>query len=488
MGFAQTHQGILPWTPKFSLWFSQRVARNIDEPWWGVGQSPTVFSQNHSPKAPPEPVSVIRCSRAALTPDGRSGSRLVMKRKPITMLFLFATACTTAPAAGPTARPVPSVDESAAAVPIVTGTRGDVVWQASAATLRRIAPPGQTVELPSGAEVSGIEVGYEGTIFASDRSAGRIYAVREGVAKAIAEGIPTPGPMVLYGSRLIVGAADGLYAVSLKTDQPLPDGSPDWAVLRPHERLIETAPVVGLALDHVGYFVVRTTDPPQLLRIADLQHVSELDLPIAGAGPIGFDEETRTLEVDGTTHDYVTLVGEDPDVWKERDARAMRPFETNGVILSGGEYWPNVGDQPTKYPDDVLWGFYPEEGVVFEGEASPATPTPAATACAEIAYGRLQEWVASAPPEFFEAVRRGTSNRFYLWVNDYSQADDPFPKPMRMNKFWYWERKPAVIGRVPGYWKWESTVTQKGECLTPDPAQIEEYLTEKIQDLPALTQ
>ncbi len=398
------------------------------------------------------------------------------------VLFVFACACTAAPV-----QPSPAVVETAAA-PTVTGTRGDVVWEAQAGTLHRKAPPGQSVALPAGADVGGIEVGYDGTVFASDRKANRIYAVRDGVAKVIADGIPGPGPMVLDGSKLVVGTAEGMFALSLKTDDPVPHGEPAWAAPRSYAPLVKTAPVVGLAVDHLGYFVVRTRDPAKLLRVTRTHDVSELAVAIEGTGPIRFDDKTRQLHVDGTARDYVALIGEDPEVWKQRDARAMRPFEANGIILSGGEYWPNVGDQPTNYPDDVLWGFYPEEGVVFEGEASRATPTPAATACAEIAYTRLHAWVASAPPEFFEAVKRGTSNRFYLWVNDYSEADDPFPKPMRMNKFWYWTREPAVIGRVPGYWKWESTVTQKGECLTPDPQQIEAYLAKTLADLPALTQ
>lgn len=398
------------------------------------------------------------------------------------LVLLFATACSSAPVVSPEVQPV------AVEMTPVTGMRDNIVWEAQAGTLKRTVPPGPSITLPAGADVSGIEVGYDGTVFATDRTANRIYAVRDGVAKVIADGIPGPGPMVLYGSRLMVGTAEGLFALSLKTDQPAPDGEPGWAVPRPYESLLTTAPVVGLAMDHVGYFVVRTTGPAKLLRVTPSNDVSELPLAVEGAGPIRFDEDTRQLFIDGTPHDYVALVGEDPDVWAQRDARLMRPFEANGIFVSGGEYWPNIGNRPTDYPDDVLWGFYPEEGVVFEGEASRATPTPAATACAEVAYARLQKWVSSAPPEFFESVQRGTSNRFYLWVNDYSQADDPFPKPMRMNNFWYWKRDPAVIGRVPGYWKWESTVTQKGECLTPEPKQIEEYLAKKLTELPAPTE
>jgi hypothetical protein len=54
---------------------------------------------------------------------------------------------------------------------------------------------------------------------------------------------------------------------------------------------------------------------------------------------------------------------------------------------------------------------------------------------------------------------------------------------MRPNRFWYWQRDPAVVGRIPGYWKWETTLTQSGECLVPERAQALEYLDEKIEEL-----
>ena len=32
----------------------------------------------------------------------------------------------------------------------------------------------------------------------------------------------------------------------------------------------------------------------------------------------------------------------------------------NGYTLAGAEYWPYIGKDDIKYPDDVLWGFYPD--------------------------------------------------------------------------------------------------------------------------------
>ena len=41
----------------------------------------------------------------------------------------------------------------------------------------------------------------------------------------------------------------------------------------------------------------------------------------------------------------------------------MESFELNGYQLTGAEYWPYSGTEEIRYPEDVLWGFYPEKGV-----------------------------------------------------------------------------------------------------------------------------
>jgi hypothetical protein len=101
--------------------------------------------------------------------------------------------------------------------------------------------------------------------------------------------------------------------------------------------------------------------------------------------------------------------------------------------------------------------------------------------CAHRAYRELRAWLATRPAGLHEAVRRGASRRFYLWINDYSQASEAFPHPVRESRLWYWERTPPVRGRVPGFWKWEATLTLDGRCRTPDPAQIDRYLDERLR-------
>jgi hypothetical protein len=173
------------------------------------------------------------------------------------------------------------------------------------------------------------------------------------------------------------------------------------------------------------------------------------------------------------------------------EAREMRPFEANGLILSGAEYWPYHGNQDINYPADVLWGFYPEQGVVPDGEdePNPASATTAAVDCATQAYRKLQAFFAGENPAFRRVLELGAdhliTNKFYLWTNDYTDAAEPFPPGLRANRFWYWTRNPQIEGRTPGYWKWESVVNQRGECLIPEDAQIAAYIQEKLTELEA---
>lgn len=148
----------------------------------------------------------------------------------------------------------------------------------------------------------------------------------------------------------------------------------------------------------------------------------------------------------------------------------MRAFRINGYDLSGAEYWPFTGSAPFHYPEDVLWGFYPD------------TVRDQAVDCAWIAYLDIQAFFRSNPARLRKAVSLGATNRFYLWVNDYGLANDQ--RSRRAHKLWH----SAATSRVPddygaGFWKWESTLTQDGTCLTPQGDQIAQALDEAIQTL-----
>jgi hypothetical protein len=169
----------------------------------------------------------------------------------------------------------------------------------------------------------------------------------------------------------------------------------------------------------------------------------------------------------------------------------MATFEENGYLLAGAEYWPYVGEADIRYPEEVLWGFYPEKGVAAPGESEPNADSarPEAVACARKSYAALRAFIASDPPLLRKIVTDGTEQgfvpRFYLWTNDYGRAADPYPPGVREARLWYWKRKQPEPPRPPGYWKWEATLTQAGECQVPRAEQIAAYLEETWAEVAA---
>lgn len=167
----------------------------------------------------------------------------------------------------------------------------------------------------------------------------------------------------------------------------------------------------------------------------------------------------------------------------------MDTFEINGYVLAGAEYWPYIGKDDIRYPDEVLWGFYPVRGEIPPGETAPNpdTATPQAIECAEQSFAALQVFLAKNPPALRRIVELGESRgfvpRFYLWTNDYSRAADPFPPGMREARLWYWKRKQPEPPKPPGYWKWEARVTQNGACELPRAEQIDAFLAETLHSL-----
>jgi hypothetical protein len=168
----------------------------------------------------------------------------------------------------------------------------------------------------------------------------------------------------------------------------------------------------------------------------------------------------------------------------------MDTFEINGYVLAGAEYWPYIGKDELRYPDEVLWGFYPVRGQIAPGEttANSDSASREAIACAEHAFSALQVFLASNPPRLRRVVQLGERRglytpRFYLWVNDYSRAAEPYPHGVREARLWYMQREEPAAGTPPGYWKWEASLMQDGKCHVPGASQIEQYLDGAIAAL-----
>lgn len=167
-------------------------------------------------------------------------------------------------------------------------------------------------------------------------------------------------------------------------------------------------------------------------------------------------------------------------------AERMDTFEMNGYVLAGAEYWPYVGKEDIRYPQEVLWGFYPVRGEIAPGETepNPESASREAVACAKESFAALQVFLASNHPKLRRIVELGEGQgfvpRFYLWTNDYSKAADPYPPGVREARLWYWKRKQPEPPKPPGYWKWEASLMQDGKCRIPTNEQIETYLTETL--------
>lgn len=317
-------------------------------------------------------------------------------------------------------------------------------------------------------DIAGTDVaaGYGGTAFVLDGTAGVIHRFEGASSAAVAEDAALQGAraMVRIGGSLFVGTPRGISKVSLS------DGT--------LSSVRDGIDVLDLTVDGIGALVVLGKDGlARMLPSGDAAPLSTTDLD---AQRIAFDLVTRELlVVDGSGTvarlDYATIAPEGPNS-RPVEHGEMGPFLESGYILAGAEYWPHRGSTPAKYPEEILWGFYPHEGEVFEGSAATATATDAAMKCAERSYSALKEWLPTATDALAKATATGKAPRFYLWVNDYTEADDPFPADMRQAKLWYWAREPGVAGRIPGYFKWETVVNQKGECSWPQAEQAMAFL------------
>ncbi|MBV1858183.1 MAG: hypothetical protein KUG77_07210 [Nannocystaceae bacterium] len=311
-----------------------------------------------------------------------------------------------------------------------------------------------------------LAAGYGPTAFVLDGIAGSIHRAESDALVPLVTDASLKGAraLVRIGGSLFVGTPRGITKISLA----------DGTVVSVKDGLN----VLDLTVDDIGALLV--LQPSGLARMLP----SGVDAPLRttklDAVRIAFDlttTEVITVATDGTVArvDYASLVPEGPGSRPVAHGD-MGPFEHGGFVLAGAEYWPHRGSTPAKYPEEILWGFYPHEGEVFEGTAALATATAQAIECAEKSYAALRAWIPTATDTLAQATAGDKAPRFYMWVNDYSKADDPFPTDMREAKLWYWARETPVAGRIPGYFKWETVVDQKGECHWPDAAQAQAFL------------
>ena len=78
-------------------------------------------------------------------------------------------------------------------------------------------------------------------------------------------------------------------------------------------------------------------------------------------------------------------------------------------LLEGTTDAKYVGKEEIRYPQYVLWGFYPEKGVIAPGETEPNadTATREAIDCAQQSFTALQVFLAKNPPELRQIIELG---------------------------------------------------------------------------------
>ena len=130
----------------------------------------------------------------------------------------------------------------------------------------------------------------------------------------------------------------------------------------------------------------------------------------------------------------------------------MAPRVVGQYRVTDALYLPFAGDDRFEYPEDVLWGFYPTKA------------SPAALDCAERAFSTLVTFLRDEPVPLEKVIDRGGTNRFVLWVNDYSRAS--LSRQRRTANLWHYDKRSRRDPRY-GVWHWEATLSQTGFCSTP---------------------
>lgn len=148
-------------------------------------------------------------------------------------------------------------------------------------------------------------------------------------------------------------------------------------------------------------------------------------------------------------------------------SREMQGFQANGYRVLDAEYLAFVDDEPLRYPDDVMWGFYADD------------TTQEAQDCALRGYRQLRSFLEENPSEMRVARDAGVTTAVYLWVDDYSNAS--YDRSRRQARLWHWNPEGRDYAR--GYWKWEVVMTQGGNCILPERSQVLEALQRAADEM-----
>jgi hypothetical protein len=328
----------------------------------------------------------------------------------------------------------------------------------------------ETIPTPSDISISNLTVGYGNTAFLIDSQKSLIYVLNKGKFTFLAEDerLKTASSMLIIGGIIYIGTQKNILAFNIakKTFSVYADN---------------LKPVLALDTDHLMNVVALTNE--NVIRI-NTKNETEIVLDAkTDFISISFNPEVKKLyllDKKGvvSVYDYLALTHESSEEWTMKSNRKMKPFETKDLILVGSEYIIHSRNDNPELRENVLEGFYPEKNKVENGEMSEITPNVKTMECAEKSFQAFQEWSKKVSAEFKNTVLKGTPPTFWLMVNDYSEIIGTPQDELRKAKLWYWKRKPAVLGRFPGFWKWEAVLNQNGQCELPNAKEADKYFVE----------
>jgi hypothetical protein len=320
--------------------------------------------------------------------------------------------------------------------------------------------------IPENANFTAVVMGFDNTLFALDAATNKIYRFNKTwELLAESEELKNANCLLLNGSSLYVGTNNAIkeFHIGNKKISTIAQNVPN---------------VKTMSLDFFGNLVVLTND--FLARYTLDGEKIVLPIDVKDIETVVVNNSSNKLFVvnkknELLTKDYLTAINESPKTWVAKSRRTMKPFANKDMMLVGSEFLYNYKDADGKQIEDVKDGFYPEKGIFVDGEQGTFTPSAKVMACAEKSYAAFTKWVAKLPKEFMTTTKN-TPPMFWLMVNDYSNIKDTLTEKKREAALWYWKRNPAIVGRVPGYWKWEATFTQDCKCEIPNEAAAIKYL------------
>ncbi len=317
----------------------------------------------------------------------------------------------------------------------------------------------EDVPIPEGLTISQMTIGYDDAVFFIDTVRNKLYVFQRGVFTQLGEDAQfnKASCMIIIGGNIYFGTDNRIlvFNIAKKTISTYAD-------------ILET--VLALDTDHLMQILALTRN--NIIRFDALnrkQNLLDLNTDFISFSMHPASTKLLLLDKKGVVfgYDYLALTN-DSSSYANKKIRVMKPFETQDLLLVGSEYIIHTNNANPDLREIVLEGFYPEKDKVENGEMSDMTPNAKTMACAEKSYAAFLKWSKNVPASFKRTVKNGTAPTFWLMVNDYSGIKEKLQDEQRAASVWYWKRDPQVIGRFPGFWKWEAVLTQDGKCQLPN--------------------